>query len=173
MIIAAMAVDLIAQSPLTPVDCDQWDRAYARIVLTGVIGAVIGAAAVALLIGVFFGRRFWWAARPRPRIWIATFLIAFPLVEFLIVGLPRLTGFGRFFFSGIDVRYPECSTMTFGAEGLLQGMLGKDIAAFPQWQLITALLLGGSALGGLAAFLISEAIVRSGGLEAVARRGEL
>src|SRR5687767_3300266 len=109
MTIATMAFDLAAQGPVTAVECHQWDQAYARIVLTGIIGSSIGAAAMALLIGVFFGRRFWWAARPRPRIWIATFLIAFPVVEFLIVGLPRLAGFGRFFFSGVDVRYPDCS----------------------------------------------------------------
>jgi hypothetical protein len=175
-----IASHLAAQAPQAPqivaptgTECDQWDRAYAQIVLTGVTGVAIGAAAASLLVGVLFGRRFWWAASPRPRIWLTTFVFAFPLAEFLIVGLPRLFGFGRFFFSGIDVRYPQCSTMNFGADGLLHGMLGKGIAAFAQWQMITALLLAGSAIGGLVAFLISEAIVRSSGLEAVARRGDL
>jgi len=177
IVVTAVAKNLAAQAPQilapTGTECDQWDRAYGQIVLTGVTGAAIGAAAASLLVGVVFGRRLWWAASPRPRIWLTTFVFAFPLAEFLIVGLPRLFGFGRFFFSGIDARYPQCSTMNFGADGLMHGMLGKGIAAFAQWQMITALLLAGSAVGGLAAFLISEAIVRSSGLEAVARRGDL
>lgn len=174
---AMLAGHLTAQAPMplppTQTECDQWDRAYAQMVLTGITGAAIGAAVASLLIGVLFGRRMWWAAQPRPRIWLTTFLFAFPLTEFLMVVMPRLFGFGRFFFSGIDVRYPQCAAMSFGAEGLLHGMVGRGVAAFAQWQVITALLLGGSAVGGLVAFLISEAVVRGSGLEAAARKGDL
>jgi hypothetical protein len=136
-------------------------------------GAAVAAIVLSLTIGFLAGRQAWWAASPRSRIWIAALLIVFPVTEFVIVVWPRTIGFGRLLFSSVDPRYVQCAAMSFGAPGLLNGLIGEGVAAYGQWQVITGLLLGACAVGALVAWIISEVIVRSSGLESSAKAGEL
>jgi hypothetical protein len=164
---------LYAQDLPRRTECLQWDQAYGQAVLFGMIGAALAAIVLGLMIGFMAGRQAWWAASPRARIWIAAMLIVFPLTEFIIVAWPRTIGFGRLLFSAVDPRYVQCTAMSFGAPGLLNGLIGEGVAAYGQWQVITGLLVGACAVGALVAWIISEAIVRSSGLESSAQAGEL
>gem|GEM_PF-4799932 len=154
-------------------ECLQWDQAYGEAVLFGMIGAGVAAIVLSLTIGFLAGRQTWWAASPRARIWIAALLIVFPVTVFVIVAWPRIFGFGKLLFTSVDPRYVQCSAMSFGAPGLLNGLIGEGVSAYGQWQVITALLLGSCAVGALVAWIISEVIVRSSGLESTAKAGEL
>lgn len=151
--------------------CLQWDESYGQIVLFGMIGAAIVAVLLGLTIGFMVGRQWWWAASPRVRIWIASLLIVFPALEIVVVIWPRVFGFGRLLYAPIDPRYADCQSMPFGAHGIL-GILGKGVAAYGQWQWISALLLTASAIGGLIAWIISEALVSSSGMASVAKGGD-
>lgn len=165
------ALDLAAQSPPRRTECLQWDQAYAQMVTLGIAFAALIALAFSIGIGFVFGRRFWFATRARRRIWIGGGF-AFLLAEFLIVAWPRILPLGKFPYASIDPRYPACQTISFGATGLLGGAVGQGVAAYAQWEAIS-LLLGGAVLAGtLIAFIFSEALVKSGGLEAIAGGGE-
>ena len=166
-----LASGAMAQGALRKTDCLQWDRAYAQAATLGLAGAAVFALVLGLTIGLLFGRQLWWAASPRGRIWIAGGA-AFVLVDLLIVAWPRVLPLGRLLYASVDPRYPQCQTMAFGAPGLLGGLIGPGVAAYAQWQAISLLLLGGSAIGTLLAWVMSEALVRNRGLEAVARGGE-
>lgn len=167
------ALPLYSQEVPRRTECLQWDQAYGQAVLFGMIGAAVAAIVLGLTIGFLAGRQTWWAASPRSRIWIAALLIVFPLTVFVIVAWPRIFGFGKLLFSSVDPRYVQCSAMSFGAPGLLNGLIGEGVAAYGQWQVITGLLLGACAVGALVAWIISEVIVRSSGLESTAKAGEL
>jgi hypothetical protein len=171
LILALLSLPARGQSEPRRTDCLQWDQSYAQMVLLGMVGATIGAAALGLLIGFIAGRHFWLFTLPRTRIWIAGAIVA-GLTEFFIVIWPHFLPLGRLFFASIDPRYRECRTMSFGAPGLLRGLIGEGVAAYAQWQAVTMLLIGAAAAGALIAWIFSEAIVRSGGLEAAARGGE-
>jgi sorbitol-specific phosphotransferase system component IIC len=151
--------------------CLQWDEAYGQIVLFGMIGAAIVALVLGLTIGFMVGRQWWWAASPRVRIWIASLLIVFPILEFVVIVWPRVFGFGRLLYAPIDPRYADCQSMSFGGHGIL-GIIGKGVAAYGQWQWISALLLAACAIGGLLAWIISEALVSSSGMASVAKGGD-
>jgi hypothetical protein len=164
------AVPALAQAPRRT-ECLQWDQAYAQAVLLGLGSAALLAAILGLTVGFLFGRQFWWASSPRSRIWIVggfTFLLA----EFFIVVWPRVPPLGKLLYASLDPRYRQCQTMSFGAPGLLGGVIGEGVAAYAQWQAITLLLAGASAIGTLVAWIFSEAIAKNRGLQAMARRGE-
>lgn len=166
-----LARDVLGQGVPRRTECLQWDQAYAQAVALGIAGTVILALVLGLTIGLLFGRQMWWAASPRGRIWIAG-SAAFVLANFVIVVWPRALPLGKLLYASVDPRYPECQTMAFGAPGLLGGLIGQGVAAYAQWQAISLLLLGASGLGTLVAWVVSEALVRNRGLEAMARGGE-
>lgn len=166
-----LALPALAQAWPRRTECLQWDHAYAQTVLLGLGSASLLAAILGLTVGFLFGRQLWWAASPRLRIGIAG-AFTFVLAEFFIVIWPRVLPLGKLLYASLDPRYPQCQTMSFGAPGLLRGVIGEGVAAFAQWQAITLLLLGASAIGTVVAWVFSEAIVKNRGLEAVARRGE-
>lgn len=165
------ALQLSAQAPPRRTECLQWDQAYAQTVLMGIIGAASLACLFALLIGFAFGRRLWPMTLARTRIWIGG-AVALLLVEFVIVAWPRILPLGRFPYASLDPRYADCQTMAFGAPGLLGGAVGRGVAAYAQWQAITVLLIGAAFLGALLAWIFSEWLLRTRGLEALARAGE-
>ncbi|MEO8382838.1 MAG: hypothetical protein ABI779_24485 [Acidobacteriota bacterium] len=173
-LIGGFAIATLVYGQVLPrrTECFQWDQAYGQMVLFSVIGAAITATVLGLTIGLLFGRHFWWAASPRKRIWVAALLVVYPLAEFIVVLWPRIFGFGRLLFSSIDARYADCQAMAFSAPGLLGGIIGQGVAAYGQWQVISALLLGACAVGGLLAWILSELFVRALGLERIAQGGE-
>jgi hypothetical protein len=166
-----IATDAAAQGLPRRTECLQWDQAYAQTVMLGIGGAAILAAVLGITTGFLFGRQFWFATSPRARIAIAGG-IAFALVEFCIVVWPRVLPLGKLLYASVDAQYPACQTMTFGAAGLMGGVIGPGVAAYAQWQAITMLLAGAAAVGTLVAWIFSELIVKNRGLEATARRGE-
>jgi hypothetical protein len=151
--------------------CLQWDQAYNQIVVLGMAGAAIGSVVFWLASAFVFGRHVWWAASARARVWIAAFFSG-TVAELIVVVWPRVLGFGRALFSAIDPQYVDCQTMPFAGPGLLFGLIGQGVSAFSQWPAITGLLYGAALVGGVIAWLISEAIVHSSGLETMAQRGE-
>jgi hypothetical protein len=169
-LVAAFSFPLLAQPRRTA--CLQWDQAYNQIVIIGLAGAAI-ASVVLWLVAVFvFGRHAWWAASPRARISIAAFTSG-SLAVALVVVWPRVFGLGRAVFSAIDSQYLNCQATAFGAPGLLYGVIGKTVPAFSQWPAITGLLYGAAMVGGAVAWMISEAMVRSSGLQSTAQGGEV
>ena len=152
--------------------CLQWDQAYHQVVILGIAAAAILSLVLWLIVSFALSRHVWWAASPRSRVWISAFW-AGTLVELLVVGWPRLFGFGRGLFAAVDPQYLDCQAAPFGAPGLLSGLIGQGVAAFSQWPAITGLLYGASLIGGTIAWLISEAFVRTSGLQSTARGGEV
>jgi hypothetical protein len=150
--------------------CLQWDQAYNQIVILGMAAAAIGSVVLWLVIAFLFGKHAWLAASPRARVWVAA-LFSGTVTELLIVVWPRVLGFGRALFSAIDPQYIDCQTTPFGAPGLLYGLIGQGVNAFTQWPAITGLLYGAALVGGAVAWLITEAIVRSSGLQTTAQGG--
>lgn len=163
-------IGVFAQSAPRRTECLQWDQAYAQTVALGVAGGAILALVFGLSIGPLFGRRFWLAASPRARVWVAGG-IAFATATFAIVVWPRILPLGKLLYASVDPRYPDCQTMAFGAPGLLGGIIGPGVAAYAQWQAISLLLAGATALGTFVAWICSAAILRSRGLETMARQG--
>jgi hypothetical protein len=152
--------------------CLQWDQAYNQIVILGMAGAAIGSVVFWLGAAFLFGRHAWWAASPRARVWIMA-LFSGTVAELLVVVWPRLLGFGRALFSAIDPQYVDCQTTPFGAPGLLYGVIGQGVNAYSQWPAITGLVYGAALVGGVVAWLISEAIVKSSGLQTMAQGAQL
>lgn len=171
LVLLLLTRQLLAQGVPRRTECLQWDEAYAQAVALGIVGGSMLALVLGLTIGPLFGRQVWWGASPRGRIWIAG-AIAFALASFAIVVWPRVFPLGKLLYASVDPRYPDCQTMAFGAPGLLGGLIGQGVAAYAQWQVIELLLLGSCALGALVAWVVSEALVRNRGLEAIARGGE-
>jgi len=169
--ILLLATGALGQGLPRRTECLQWDQAYAQAAALGIGGAAILSLVLGLTIGFLFGRQFWWAASPRKRIGLAG-AVAFALMNFVVVIWPRALPLGRFFYASVDPRYPDCQTMSFGAPGLLGGLIGQGVAAYGQWQAISLLLLGATGFGTLVAWVVSEGLVRNRGLEAVARGGE-
>jgi len=167
-----LASVLVAQPGLPRrTSCLQWDQAYNQIIILGMAGAAIGSVVFWLGAAFLFGRHAWWAASPRARVWVAAFFSG-TVAELLVVVWPRVLGFGRALFSAIDPQYVDCQTTPFGAPGLLYGLIGPGVNAYSQWPAITGLLYGAALVGGVVAWLISEAIVRSSGLQTTAQGGE-
>lgn len=171
LLLLPIILPALAQTPPRRTDCLQWDQAYAQMVLLGMAGAAVGAAALGLTIGFMAGRHFWLFTLPRTRIWIAGTIVA-GVTELFLVVWPHFLPLGKLFYASIDPRYRDCRTMSFGAPGLLRGLIGEGIAAYAQWQAVTLLILAASATGALIAWIMSEAVVRSSGLESAARGGE-
>lgn len=165
------AGDALAQGMPRRTECLQWDQAYLQTVVLGIGGAVLAAIVLGLTIGFLMGRQWWLGVAPRGRIAFAG-TIVFVLAEFVIVVWPRVLPLGKLLYASVDRRYPLCQTMAFGAPGLFRGLIGQGVAAYAQWQAITLLLLGATALGTGVALIFSEALVRQRGLEAMARGGE-
>lgn len=170
-ILVFAALQLPAQSPPRRTECLQWDQAYSQMVTLGIAFAAIVAFAFAMGIGFVAGRRFWIGTLARTRIWIGGGM-ALLLAEFLVVVWPRILPLGKFPYASVDARYPACQTIAFGGTGLLGGAVGQGVAAYAQWQAISLLLAGAALVGTLVAFVFSEALVKSRGLEATARGGQ-
>lgn len=151
--------------------CLQWDQAYNQIVILGMAGAAIASILFWLAAVFVFGKHAWWAASPRARVWITAFFSG-TVATLVVVVWPRVLGFGRAIFSAIDPQYIDCQTASFGAPGLLFGLIGEGVNAYSQWPAITGLLYGAALIGGAVSWLISEAIVRSSGLQTMAQGGE-
>lgn len=165
-----LAAQVMAQGPPRRTECLQWDQAYGQAVLGGVGGTAVFAVVAGLTIGFAFGRQFWFGASPRTRVWVAGGTV-FVLAVFLIVAWPRMLPLGKFPYASVDPRYADCQTIAFGAPGILHGWIGEGVAAYAQWLVITLLLAGSSGFGTLVAWILSEAILRGRGLEAMARAG--
>ena len=172
LVSALLSVGVHAQSLPRRTECLQWDLAYIQTVMTGVAGAAIASAVLASLVGLLLGRQFWWATAPHMRIWIIAGAFVYPIVTFLVVGWPRLIGFQTLLYGSIDPRYVQCESMSFNAPGLFQGLIGQGVAAYGQWPVIAAALLGASMLGAIVALLFSRALVRIRGLAARAHGGQ-
>jgi hypothetical protein len=153
------------------VQCLQWDNAYLQVVNWSILGGLVAAAVAGLLIGVLFARHVWWATRPVPRITVAT-TAAYLFLAAACVGWPHANGLGRFFLTGVPPDYRTCETMSFGAKGILSGLVGSGVAAYAQGPAILALLAGACAVGGLIAFTISVALTQASGLKARAIGGK-
>lgn len=169
--VALIALQLSALGPPRRTECLQWDQAYAQMVLLGIGVVALLAFIFAFTIAFAFGRRFWFATLARTRVWIGG-SVALLLVEFFVVAWPRILPLGKFPYASIDPRYPACQSITFGAPGLLRGALGQGVAAYAQWQMISLLLVGAAFTGTLLAWIVSEGLLRSRGLEAIARGGD-
>lgn len=150
-------------------NCKQWDDAYLDIFTVGFVLTVVGTLVCSALIGLL-GRFWWWCAAPRLRI-VVVALLMFAIAEAAVVILPWVVGFGILWFTAIDQRYfAECLTREFGAQGLLNGLIGAGAAAVTQWPAMTYLLAGATGLSALVAIAASETVTRLFGLRRRARR---
>lgn len=157
-------------SPPSASQCRQWDEAYLALFRTALWGMLIGSSLVSLFVPPLLGKQWWWATSPRLRI-LWTTLAIWLLVLFGIVLWPRLFGFGLWF-SGIDPRYLECETSSFGATGLLDGLIGSGVATIAQWPAMVILLSAAAFIGGIAACGVSVILNRYLGIPARVKGGE-
>jgi hypothetical protein len=170
LVVLLVQTGAFAQSLSSPTrtQCKQWDDAYLSTFQTGLVVCAVATLVLALLVGLL-GRWSWIAAAPRLRIVMVALLVGL-VVEVGIVATPWMVGFGWLWFSAVDTAYFNCIPMRFGAQGILKGLIGPDVAAVAQWPTLIYLLLSAAATAGLAAWLISEFVARSFGLRQRARR---
>jgi hypothetical protein len=159
MAISSQAWSQTANLP-SRTECKQWDDAY-----LGKFWAFLGL--TLLLIGVLnvilpplLGRFYWWATSPRWRIlWITLGVLLLGI--FVVIVLPQALGFGWLLFSDIGARYPECANVTqFDAEGLLFGLVGRNVVAVALWPYMLLFFLIGTLITSGIVFWMSAAYVR-------------
>lgn len=157
-------------APLTRVSCRRWDDAYVNAAHTTLWVLPLLTLVLALVSGLVLGRTSWLFASPKKRIFVtATSLLALAILFLQVV--PRIFGLGGVLFSAIDPSYPACSTLSFGAQGLLGGVIGKNTIAYLQWPAISALLTASSMGSVLVSLAISSTVVTFKGLRRRARGG--
>jgi hypothetical protein len=143
--------------------CKGWDDAFLSTFHTVLVLVLLGTCLLGLLLPLLIGRYFWWITAARARIfWITAAMLVFSV--FGVVVYPRLLGLGGFGYSAVDERYLDCEGVSFGATGLFGGLIGEGVAAISQWPAMSLFLLAAAIVGGLLAFLISEALIRSLGI---------
>lgn len=119
--------------------CRQWDKKYANIVDGFAIFLFLITFGTGFAVGLL-GRRWWWAASPRLRIFLVA-LACYALVVFFVVWLPRMGGLGHFWFSDIPKDYMLCSRVEYESVDLFWGLVGARIQAFGQVGLILSVYL--------------------------------
>lgn len=165
LIVAALSAEVWCQAANLPArtSCKQWDNTYLNFFNAFFWITLGGSAATGLALPLLLGRLMWWATSPRWRIvWIT--LVFFALGCLIVIALPRLIGFE---WLGAGLAYPDCAKVPqFGAEGLLYGAVGSNVAAVALWPYMLLLFSLSALAGGAVAFGLSEAKVIYGGLYA-------
>lgn len=143
--------------------CKGWDNAFLTTFHMVFALVLVGTFVLSLSVPLLAGRLFWWITASRSRIlWITLAVLVASVLG--VVVYPRFVGLGNFGYSGVNPRYLDCEGMQFGAAGLFGGLIGRDVAAITQWPAMIAFLIGAALIGGLLAFLVSEALVKSMGI---------
>ncbi len=145
--------------------CKQWDDAYLEFFNAFFWLTLIGSFALSIILPLLLGHFAWWATSPRWRIaWVTLGVFLFGGVLMVIVW-PHMLGFGWLIYSGVGEEYPACAKVTqFGAEGLLNGAVGANVAAIALWPYMLLFFLVAALIGATMAFVLSEFLVRYLGL---------
>lgn len=150
-------------APPSRTACKGWDNAFLTTFHTAFVLVLAGTCVLGLITPLLIGRFFWWVTASRARIlWITIAVLSLSVLGVIVY--PRVAGLGNFGYSGINSKYLECAGTQFGAAGLFGGLLGRDVAAISQWPAMLMLLCAAALVGGLLAFFVSEALVKSIGI---------
>jgi len=166
LLLAGLSAQVWAQTAALPprTACKQWDDTYLEYFNAFFWMTLIGSCALSLILPPLLGRFAWWATSPRWRIvWITLGVLLLGIL--IVVVWPQALGFGWLLYSGVGERYPDCTKVTqFGAEGLLYGAVGVNVAAVALWPYMLLLFLVAALIGAALAFGLSESLVRYLGL---------
>ena len=131
--------------------CRAWDDGFAALF----DGTFVACVVASLVLGPFLGplgRRFWFFTAVRRRT-IASSLAVLVLAIVSVPLAPWTVGLGRWWLTGVDPAYPQCTSLSFGAGGLLFGLVSPGQAAISQWPVMILLLVAGAAVSSLVAIL--------------------
>lgn len=144
------AVSSLAEA-VSATECKQWDNAMLAIFNSALVASFLAPILIAPVAGGLLGRRWWLWARPIRRIVVVSIIAGALLITF-VPGGPWVLGLGGSgLFSNVDPLYFACTTRSFGAEGLLFGLIAPGQAALSLWPAMSLLILLSTALGCLLA----------------------
>lgn len=131
--------------------CRAWDDGFAALFDGTFVACVVASLILGPLLGPL-GRRFWFFTAVRRRT-IASSLAVLVLAIVSVPLAPWTVGLGRWWLTGVDPAYLQCTSLSFGAGGLLFGLVSPGQAAISQWPVMVLLLVAGTVVGGLIAVL--------------------
>jgi hypothetical protein len=129
--------------------CRAWDDGFAALFDGTFVACVVVSLVLGPLLGPF-GRRFWFFTAVHRRT-IASSLAVLVLAIVSVPLAPWTVGLGRWWLAGVDPAYPQCTSLNFGAGGLVFGLVSPGQAAISQWPVMVLLLVAGAVVGGLVA----------------------
>ena len=150
-----------AQGP-TMTQCKLWDEAVLAIFHAAVLASIAVPPLLAPLLGLL-GRRYWIFTSPRRRLIIVTLILAILLILAVPVA-PWIAGLGWGWYSGVDPMYFYCTDQSFGADGLLWGLVFPGQAAISQWPMMIGLIIAGSLVGLVLGLVIQLVLARLTGI---------
>jgi hypothetical protein len=162
-----------AQPPIAGINnnvCRAWDDGFAALF----DGTFVACVVASLVLGPFLGplgRRFWFFTAVRRRT-IASSLAVLVLAIVSVPLAPWTVGLGRWWLAGVDPAYPQCTNLSFGAGGLLFGLVSPGQAAISQWPVMILLLIAGVVVGSLIAILAQRLFNRFLGIRSRLVGGE-
>lgn len=161
---------LVDQVTLT--QCKQWDNAMLATFDMALIASLLAPLVIAPILGGLLGRQFWLWARPTARIILVSGLIGIVLLTF-VPGGPWVLGVGGSgLYSNVDPLYFACTTKSFGADGLLFGLIAEGQAAITLWPMMSLLIFLAIVIGCLVALGLQRIWAPLFGLRRRLRGGE-